>query len=99
MSLYVLMKIMESSPRRYDTGIRFLTMGKLDKSYGRLADYIKGGQQVLDVGCGTGSLTVLAARKGAYVKGIDTSTPMLEIARVSREGRGGCSRHYKKIQA
>ncbi len=81
MSTYILMKILESAPKRYDKGIRFLTLGQLDKAYHRLTSHIQNGQQVLDIGCGTGALTIRAARKGARVKGIDINSGMLEIAR------------------
>ncbi|MFQ5867917.1 MAG: corrinoid protein-associated methyltransferase CpaM [bacterium] len=80
MSVYILMKILESAPSRYDKGIRILTLGKLDKVYDRLTSHIKRGQRVLDLGCGTGALTLRSAQKGAKVKGIDVSSHMLEIA-------------------
>ena len=80
MSTYVLMRILESAPRRYELGIRLLTLGRLDKAYDRLVGHIKLGQQVLDIGCGTGALTLRAAQRGAKVKGIDTNAQMLEIA-------------------
>ena len=81
MSTYVLMRIFESSANRYDWGIRFLTFGKLDALYDELTAYVGKGQTVLDVGCGTGALTCRAARKGAFVKGIDINPEMLEIGR------------------
>lgn len=86
MCTYILMKILESSPSRYDRGIRILTMGRLDRAYDRLTSSIKKGQRVLDVGCGTGALTLRAAQKCAKVKGIDVNPQMLEIAqkRVSK---------------
>ena len=74
------MKVLESAPDRYDLGIRILTLGRLDKAYDRLTSYIKSGQKVLDIGCGTGALTLRAALKGANVKGIDLNLQMLEIA-------------------
>lgn len=80
MSVYILMKILESAPSRYDQGIRILTLGKLDKIYKHLTFCIKKGQKVLDLGCGTGALTLRAAQKGAKVKGIDINPQMLEIA-------------------
>jgi len=80
-STYVLMKILESAPSRYDWGIRLLTLGRLDRRYNRLADNIHPEDRVLDVGCGTGALSLRAARKGARVKGIDLNPEMLEIAR------------------
>jgi ubiquinone/menaquinone biosynthesis C-methylase UbiE len=74
------MKILESAPDRYDTAIHILTLGRLDKAYDRLTSYVKNGQKVLDIGCGTGALTLRAALKGANVKGIDVNPQMLEIA-------------------
>jgi demethylmenaquinone methyltransferase/2-methoxy-6-polyprenyl-1,4-benzoquinol methylase len=81
MSTYVLMKILESTAGRYDRGIRMLTLGKIDRVYERLASLIKKGQKVLDIGCGTGNLTLRAAEKGATVKGIDVNPEMLAVAR------------------
>ena len=75
------MKVFESTPSRYDKGIRILTLGRLDDAYNRLTSYIKSGQKVIDFGCGTGTLTIRAAQKSAKVKGIDVNSQMLEIAR------------------
>jgi ubiquinone/menaquinone biosynthesis C-methylase UbiE len=80
MSTYILMKILESAPERYDRGIRMLTMGKVDRAYDRLSCHIKKGQRVLDIGCGTGALTLRAARRDASIRGIDINPQMLEIA-------------------
>jgi demethylmenaquinone methyltransferase/2-methoxy-6-polyprenyl-1,4-benzoquinol methylase len=79
------MKILESAPSRYDRGIYLLTLGKINKVYDHLSSYIKEGQKVLDIGCGTGALTIKAAKKGAQVKGIDVNPQMLEIARKKME--------------
>jgi ubiquinone/menaquinone biosynthesis C-methylase UbiE len=81
MSTYILMKILESSPRRYDTGIKILTLGKVNESYNRLVQYVKPGDTVLDIGCGTGNMAIKAAKKGGKVKGIDVNPDMLQIAR------------------
>lgn len=43
---------------------------------------------VLDLGCGTGSLTELLAEKGYDMIGVDCSEDMLEIAREKREESG-----------
>jgi len=80
-STYVLMRMLESAPSRYDRGLRILTLGRLDGAYDRLISYVGEGQRVLDVGCGTGALVLRAAAKGAWVKGIDVNPQMLEIAR------------------
>lgn len=82
MSILILMKIFEVFPRRYDKGIRLLTLGRLEKAYDRLIGPIKKGDRVLDIGCGTGALTIRAARKGARVKGIDINACMLNEARI-----------------
>lgn len=74
------MKILESAPNRYDRGIYLLTLGKLDKVYDRLTSHLKKDQKVLDLGCGTGAITLKAAQKGAKVKGIDINPQMLETA-------------------
>lgn len=74
------MRILESAPSRYDLGIRILTLGRLDRAYDRLTSRIGRGQRVLDLGCGTGALTLRAARRGALVKGIDINPAMLAIA-------------------
>lgn len=88
MSTFVLMRILESAPARYDLGIRLLTLGRLDKAYDRLAGHIERGQRVLDIGCGTGALTLRAARMGGVVKGIDVDARMLEIAERRAEETG-----------
>jgi len=80
MITYIVMKILESVPNRYDKGISILTLGRLGKSYDRLTSHIERGQSVLDIGCGTGALTIRAALRGAKVKGIDINPQMLEIA-------------------
>jgi ubiquinone/menaquinone biosynthesis C-methylase UbiE len=90
MSAYVLMKVLESAPSRYDLGIRLLTLGQVERAYDRLTAHIKAGQRVLDIGCGTGALTVRAAQRGAQVVGIDVNAQMLDIAeqRVSASNWG-----------
>ncbi|MFQ5513264.1 MAG: corrinoid protein-associated methyltransferase CpaM [Myxococcota bacterium] len=81
MSTYVLMRILESAPKRYDAGIGLLTLGAVGRAYDRLVSRIPEGARVIDIGCGTGALTLRAARRGACVKGIDVNPEMLERAR------------------
>jgi ubiquinone/menaquinone biosynthesis C-methylase UbiE len=88
MSTYVLMRILESAPERYDLGMRVLGLGRLERAYDRLAGRIGRGQRVLDIGCGTGALAMRAARRGARVRGIDVNPDMLAIAARRAEAAG-----------
>ena len=81
MSFLAFMKILESSSTRYDKGIHLLSLGKMNKIYDQINPYITSGMQVLDVGCGTGALTLRGAMKGAIVKGIDINAEMLNICK------------------
>jgi demethylmenaquinone methyltransferase/2-methoxy-6-polyprenyl-1,4-benzoquinol methylase len=81
-SSFVYMKVLESQPKRYDRGITLLSLGAADRARRRLVDdVVEPGKQVLEIGCGTGILTVLAAQKGADVLAFDVSEPMLAMAR------------------
>ncbi|MFD7708994.1 class I SAM-dependent methyltransferase [Streptomyces sp. NPDC059786] len=42
---------------------------------------------VLDLGCGTGSLSLLASERGHRVTGVDLSAPMVALARAKTAGR------------
>lgn len=79
---YVFMKVLESAPRRYDFGIRLLSLGRIDRVHQEMAEWgASEGTRVLDIGCGTGLLALVCARRGAHVTGIDISPLMLDIAR------------------
>lgn len=79
---YVFMKILESSPQRYDAGINLLSLGHINKIHQDIVEnYITAGDEVLEIGCGTGTLAILCAEKGASVVGFDISYQMLAIAR------------------
>ncbi len=89
MSSFVLMRLLESAPRRYDIGIRLLSLGHVDKVHSQIAErFAAEGLHVLDVGCGTGSLAIALARRGARVTGIDLSPQMLDMARRKVEEAG-----------
>ncbi len=77
----VLMKWLETSPKRYDRGIKLLTLGRVRQMHDQMVEqYIRPGVRVLDVGCGTGDLSVRMAQAGATVVGIDLSPQMLGAA-------------------
>jgi len=91
MSSFVWMKVLESAPERYDRGIRSLSRGRIDDVYRRIAHRVAApGRSVLDIGCGTGGVSLACAARGAEVFGIDRDAGMLEVARgkpVPGEGR------------
>ena len=85
----VFMKWLETSPKDYDRGIQLLTLGKIHRIKEKIAnDYIREGMRVLEIGCGTGTLTTMMAAKGADVTGIDAAPAMLAEAekKVAAEG-------------
>ena len=84
----MLMRMLESAPHRYDVAMRMLTFGGIDRAYDELAAHVTRGQRVLDIGCGTGALTLRLALRGAQVRGIDVNPEMLAIARRRLEGAG-----------
>lgn len=49
---------------------------------------VRAGQRVLDVACGTGVVSVTAARLGAHVTGLDLTPELLERARQNGEIAG-----------
>lgn len=82
MASYVFMKILESQPHRYDRGISWLSLGQADRWKRRIVDQlVKPESRVLDIGCGTGTLAILAAQRGASVTAFDASEAMLEVAK------------------
>jgi ubiquinone/menaquinone biosynthesis C-methylase UbiE len=74
------MRLLESAPERYDFGIRLLSMGHIERVYRRAAELVRG-PNVLDLGCGTGNLTIRLAGLGLSVVGVDLSPEMLAVAK------------------
>jgi ubiquinone/menaquinone biosynthesis C-methylase UbiE len=69
----------------YDTVVSLLTLGKAKSLRAQTAALamIQPGERILDVGCGTGDLTMTAKRlagTGGTVIGIDASPEMIEVA-------------------
>jgi len=84
----VFMKWLERRPAAYDRGIRLLTLGRLEAMQRLIVEeLVEEGMRVLEVGCGTGALTVAMAKAGANVSAIDISPGMLAEAskRIKKE--------------
>ncbi len=80
----VFMKWLETSPKDYDRGIQILTLGRSKRIKQDIVNqYIQPGLHVLEIGCGTGTLTSMMAEKGAYVTAIDASPRMLAEAQAN----------------
>jgi len=75
------MKILESRPERYDIGMGLLTLGLLTKIKQQIAEHAHLGNQVLDLGCGTGTLAQMCIERGAKVTGVDGNSGMLSVAK------------------
>ncbi len=82
MSSLALMRWLESSPRRYDAGMRLLTLGRVTLLHASLAEAAASpGRNVLEIGCGTGALTQRLVERGATVTALDQNPEMVEQAR------------------
>lgn len=78
---YAFMRRLESTPARYDRGISLLSGGRIGSVYDRIAELVaEPGADVLDIGCGTGGVSVACANRGANVTGVDRDAGMLEVA-------------------
>jgi SAM-dependent methyltransferase len=66
------------------------TAARLLRAARTLVDHahVSEGERVVDVGCGTGNATLLAAARGAHVTGVDPAARLLEVARAAAAERG-----------
>lgn len=89
MLMYSWMVWVEYAPERYDVSVKLLTGGKIDRIKTEIASHIKIGDEVLDIGCGTGSLGLKCIERGAHVTGMDISESMLKECRknIARAGQ------------
>ncbi len=67
--------------RFYDRWIEVVTLGRAGRLRNAVLAEIGPGERLLDIGCGTGSLAVAAARSGVEVVAVDRSASMLAVAR------------------
>jgi len=83
MSSLALMRWLEGSPGRYDAGMRVLTLGRVSRLHRAVSEAAvsKPGDRVLEIGCGTGTVTAQLLARGARVTALDQSPEMLEQAR------------------
>lgn len=87
----VFMKWLESSPKDYDRGIQLLTLGRLQPLKRYIAErYVTESSRVLEIGCGTGTLTAMLAARAQHVTAVDASPAMLAQAqkRIAAQGLG-----------
>ncbi len=96
MSSLALMRWLEGSPSRYDIGMRLLTFGCITRLHSAVADaaishagVTNRSSQILEIGCGTGSVTSLLLERDARVTAIDQSPEMLELAATRLHPAGG----------
>ncbi|XXY51631.1 class I SAM-dependent methyltransferase [Sorangium sp. So ce269] len=86
--------------RFYDPGIRLLIREEAFRSRLLLHMQLAPGQRVLDVGCGTGTLAVLAQQRhpGVEVHAVDGDDEVLSIAR-DKAARAGAAVRFERTMA
>lgn len=92
MLMYGWMIFVETAPERYDWAVKIMTGGRIDRIKDRIAETIRAGEAVLDIGCGTGTLAVRCLRRGADVTGLDSSAFMLAQAKTNARAAGAADR-------
>jgi ubiquinone/menaquinone biosynthesis C-methylase UbiE len=88
MSSLALMRFLESTPERYDAGMRALTLGRVTLLHEAVAAAATPapGRDVLEIGCGTGAVTARLVARGARVTAVEPNAEMLERARLRLAG-------------
>ena len=76
---FVLMKIFEEAPRRFDRWMNVLTFGRLERIRDQISgEFIAPGSRILEIGCGTGALLAKLTEQAAEVVGIDSAQAMID---------------------
>jgi ubiquinone/menaquinone biosynthesis C-methylase UbiE len=78
---YLYMKILELIPEEYDRGIQKFAATDFEALREEIASGLAPGQRLLDVGCGPGTLALLAASRGVRAVGWDRNPDMITFAR------------------
>lgn len=83
--------------RHYDLFVKVFSLGQMGTVRRRTVELagVRSGDRVLDVGCGTGDLTLVAAGRAGdrgEVVGIDASPEMIEVARQKASHQGASAR-------
>jgi SAM-dependent methyltransferase len=71
----------------------------LDSSHRCASDFVSGGDNVLDVACGAGTLAFMAGMKAKRVTAIDMDSGMLETARKVASERGAQNIEFLQMDA
>jgi len=97
---YVLMKVFEENPRQFDAWMRLLTLGRLEKIREEIASSrVSSGSNVLEIGCGPGTMAGLLAERQISVVGIDTSAEMIAVARERLNGNARSPVEFRRLSA
>ncbi len=75
------MAALEENPENYDRAFDAVLEGRSSQIRDKILEMIRPGMKILDLGCGPGLLAAEAAKKGAFVVGIDADKKMLQLAR------------------
>jgi ubiquinone/menaquinone biosynthesis C-methylase UbiE len=76
----VYMKKLEEVPKSYDSEFTSLTKGVNNKVQEWILEKVQINSNILDIGCGTGTLAKKAALKGNFVKAVDKNLNMIKYA-------------------